>query len=82
LALALSTLLNIITKYAFVPGKVENWIVIIDTKCKGMTEIPITVRIFCNNIHLIGYQYYSESSFSMLPRNFGKIVYPGPFLES
>jgi len=42
---AVSTLLAIIQKYAFVPGHVENWVLIIDTNNIGIFDFPFAV---CN----------------------------------
>jgi hypothetical protein len=35
--------MKMIKKYMFYPGKVENWIFIIDTCSKGLFEAPVSV---------------------------------------
>ena len=36
----MSCLLNIVKKYMFVDGKIENWVFIIDVKDKGIFDLP------------------------------------------
>lgn len=38
---ALSYYFGIIKKYCFVPGKIENWVFMMDTKKLGLSQFPI-----------------------------------------
>ena len=49
----LITILDILKEYCFVPGKVENWIVIVDTRGKDLNRLPTQVSpmdIFIANV--------------------------------
>jgi hypothetical protein len=37
----MSYFLNIVKKYMFIDGKIENWIFIIDAKEKGILDLPL-----------------------------------------
>ncbi|KAM3146451.1 hypothetical protein pb186bvf_001420 [Paramecium bursaria] len=54
---ALSYYFGIIRRYCFVPGKIENWIFIMDTKKLGLTKFPfkaIQVTTGCMQVNFCG----------------------------
>jgi hypothetical protein len=42
---ALSYYFGIIKKNCFVPGKIENWVFIMDTKKLGLSKFPFKVKV-------------------------------------
>ena len=45
LIISLGILLQIVQKYMFIPGKVENWLVLIDTNKISLWSLPLKVII-------------------------------------
>lgn len=64
---ALSYFLGVIKKNMFIPGKIENWILIIETNNEGVFRVPPnTLEIIVENLN-INFTGHLEKMFILNP---------------